>query len=143
MTNTFKNMNAQEIVENIWDTMAEDVAQVDAAFEALKSLDAGVRKDVVDALEKLVIDDTRKMVSKVKTFGPMSSMEAILSQFGEAPKDLAAAQSSCQLLLHVSQIKGDEAQPATKAIVKEISTLPDEGYNSYSKLIVAVVKAVD
>src|ERR1035437_1734325 len=101
MTNTFKNMNAQEIVENIWDTMAEDVAQVDAAFEALKSLDAGVRKDVVDALEKLVIEDTRDMISELKLFGPMSTMEAMLSQFGEEPGDLAAAQSVCQILLHV------------------------------------------
>ena len=141
MTNKFENKSADEIAEDIFQN-TETASQVDAAFEDLKSLNTAVRKGIVDTLEKLVIKDTGETMEELQFMvGPIGKRtEAALAMF-EDDGDLANAQSVCQIFLHVAQIKGDEAAPATKAVINELSALSDKAYNSYPKLTVAVATA--
>ena len=142
MTNKFENMSVNEIAKYI-NNIEAGPSHIDAAFEALKSLDAGTRKSVVDALENLVIDDIRDVVEDCEmTLGPLTkSTEQYLLSISGGPEEVAMGQSACQIFLHISQIKGNEAHPVTKASVKALSALSDAQYNNAMKLTVVFMKA--
>ncbi len=117
MTNKFENMSAYDIAEDIYENA--DTAGVDAAFEDLKSAAPAFRKEAVDALEKIIIKDLGGLADDYKMFGPVP--EWFMADTVEDAASLADTQSCCQMLLHISQIKGNEAHPVTKELVKDLS----------------------
>jgi hypothetical protein len=82
MTNRFENKSAQEISDNILQH-DNDVADVKAAFKDLKTLDATVRKNAVDVLEKALIQDLNLTVQLNKAFEPLAKELEELEAAGE------------------------------------------------------------
>ena len=64
MSFEFKNKTAEQIAAEI-DAITSGAGEVDAAFEALKELDAAARKSAVDAFEKLLIKGTGTAAKEV------------------------------------------------------------------------------
>ncbi len=134
MTNKFENMSADEIVDELLYIEA-GASHVDAAFEDLKALDAGVRKNVVNELEKALIEETAEGAEMFKMFGPMlealgDAVNAPEALTQEDKEDIAAVQSLSQTFNNIEKIKGAAAHPVTKAVVKEVAKLTPAQYNS-------------
>ncbi len=155
MTNQFDNLTATEIAETIyWDVEGTNVP---AALKAVDALDAGKRTDVVNNLEKLLVEELRLTSGDFKMFGPLlDGLDSLTSIFGDAlskeekeemakedAADLDSMHGACKIVGYVAEVKGDTAHPVIKEVVKTLATLPDADYNSLMKLTKAVVKAYD
>src|SRR5438876_191155 len=130
MDNEFKRMSTEKIVDAIYNSSnIETVEQVNTAFKKLHALGAYKERCVVDALEKKTIDDLRE------NCGNSAARKEIMDEMAKGSSEdermaLAMAQALAQLFLHISQIKGQEADSFVKAYVHDMSLIPDEKYNS-------------
>ncbi len=151
--NKFENMNAKEIVNEILD-IESGPKDVDAAFEALKTLDADTSKQVIDKVEKVMIKDTRAMAEQFDGLAPLATGVVALFNLLAPPKeiaevqkedaqDLTATQSTCQIFVRIAAVKGDEAKLLTKAVVKELFKLSKEDQSSTLQLEIAAAVAVN
>lgn len=145
------DMTPQQAAKKIYGAVSS-AEQVDKIFEALKTESADFVKQTVDCLEAIAVEDMKSMAQEYKSMLPMLRVmyNVAAGQESEEDKqadiaDMKADQATAQIFLRIQEIKGAAADPLTKAVVKEMSTLSDKEYNHPSglKIIAAFVRAYD
>ena len=116
---------------------SKSAEEVDAEFEKLKPLDASIRLRIVDKVEERIINDAEAMVA-IENLAEDGLGSRDPEDFAER---INFAEVTSQIFFHISQIKGEAAQPFTRIFVQEAAKLSDQDYNSVSKLFNAAVKA--
>jgi hypothetical protein len=173
MSFEFKNKSAKQIADEI-NAINDDPSQVDVAFKALKKLDAPLRKEAIDALEKIYVAETRQVRNEMMSTFPGMSLDEVAelvtglnealqgydaeispddtdfeialkeaSKEVEPEKTLAGAQTCSKVFNKIARIKGNAADPVTKAVVKELDALSPADSQKGEKLIFAMVKGYE
>jgi len=141
-----KTMETKEIVDTIFSCLLVkrtiDVDQVNYIFDTLLSLEAKKYTDIVNVLEKQTVFGLHDIVNRKQVLGHLKFDAGSWydgNTGGETNKNVR--QSWLQLSNRILEIKGDAADPFTKAIVRESAKLSDKDYNSGLKLFEALERA--
>ena len=141
-----KEMSVKEIVDMAFDchraahTMCPD--QVDYMFDTLLALDAKKCREIVDGIEKDLVLQTRDMVQRKISMGRIIFNGANWYE-GNRGTDtvIKLRQADLQVFNRILEIKGEAADPFTKAAVNEGTKLSGKAYNDGLKLFDALEKA--
>ena len=141
-----KEMSVKEIVDKFFDcyltayTMCPD--QADYIFDSLLALDAKKCREAVDRIEKDLVFETRDMVNRKISMGHLRFNGGSWYE-GNRGTDtvIKLRQADLQIFNRILEIKGEAADPFTKAAVNEGAKLSGKEYNDGLKLFDALEKA--
>lgn len=132
-----KERIAKEFENAILGTTSTDV--VDHVFEEVKKLGVPVSNYAIDSFEKNAIKELSNSIDGMREAVSTSKNLAMF----ETDEWVDKLQTTFQAVLQIANVKGDKAEPFTRALVDECIKLSDEEYFHGSKLMVALVNAYD
>ena len=132
--------NAEEFIHNM---KHDNTADVDAAFAALsKELPETEYKAAVDAIETELLSEIKEDIDEEG--GIEGFKKEIKEQIANDPDyKIEDLQSSFQMVLNISRVKGDAASPPVKAFVAAAAKLTDAEYNSKKSLLKPLIAFAD
>jgi hypothetical protein len=141
--NNFENAKQYDILSKMLYSAYDNLDEIAKDFEALQSVHPLLKKQVVETLEKSLIDQVygnkhgswqdNILPGQRKIETALYNIKALYSKPLRADW-VKSIQTMCLKFQGVAKIKGDEADPLTKAIVQELSKLSDKDFKSLRKL---------